>query len=113
MPPIRMEQITRIVGGVIEYRGGDVMLTEIGRADYPLPDGFHGFLHVFLAMGEVYMELRPIRPAEMNKLMTINNEPVCGVPTYYSIADSMTFYPVPSGEWEIARTWTGARPCQR
>ena len=84
------------------------MLTEIGRADYPLPDHFGKFLTVTLAMGNDWIKLTQISPADMDRLQKSQKGkamPLCGVPIYYAVTDRMVIYPSPYGEWEIARCW--------
>lgn len=81
------------------------METVPGLAVYRLPEGFGRFRMVALRMGENYLELTQILPAEMDATRNMSNEPLTGVPAYYAVTDRMELWPSPSGVWEIARTW--------
>lgn len=91
------------------------MQTEIGRSEYPLPDGFGRFRQVSLRMGDYYLELCPISPLNMKTLRNKDDNsamPMFGVPSYYAVTDKMQLWPTPSGEWEVARCWEGAHQCR-
>jgi hypothetical protein len=86
------------------------METQIGRSDYPLPEGLGRFRAVALAMGDMYLDLYPISPGAIRLLR--QTRPGGGLPTYYAVTDKMELWPTPSGEWEVARCWEGAHQCR-
>jgi hypothetical protein len=88
------------------------MITESGRAEYPLPERFGRFRSCALALNGCWIELRQIMPSEMEELRIAERcqaMPFLGLPVCYAVTYQMELYPTPSAAWEIARCWDTGR----
>lgn len=72
-----------------------------------LPPDCKRLLRVFIACDEnCYMPIQLIPPVDFYAIRAQSNEPLVGFPGVCTvIGKEMFLYPLPSQEWEIARTW--------